>query len=806
MSGDRLKDIPILRRDGGNLAEWGEAVREVLQTFRGYRGDNLDQALTRRMALQIGLIDSYGNALTTLPGPPGVAGPPGPPASYTPDLTPPPTPTGLVVTAGFSTIFVEHDTPTYTQGHGHDRTIVYGAKWAFDDLTAPTFGEAVVIDEFQGTIHAIATEPHTRWCIWIKWRSVDGVLSTSPAGGTNGAQATTSVDPSLMLAALSNQITETQLYRELSTRVNSIEALHSKVEQAAQTALKALLAANSANQDAQHGIAVAQNELTTKVIEDVSAEATQRLLLAAALGTTNAALVSEQTARATADTALSDSLTALTATVGTNTADIATEASARASADSALSSSITALTATVSTNTAAIATEASTRTSADSALSTSITTLTATVSGNTAAISTEASVRATETGALFGQYTTKIDLAGFITGYGLASTANNATPTSAFYVRADQFAVMPPVNFSQESTPTGTSVGQLWYKPSTNTTKTWDGSAWQAFTFAVPFVVQTTDQVVNGVNIPAGTYIDAAYIKNLTALVARLGNAWIDDAKIANLSASKLTAGSGVIGGDLKSSNYVANTSGWILQPGGNAEFGFAHIRGTLLSSQVSAGLITASMINVSQLSAIAADIGTVTAGVVRNAANTTRLDLGATGTQPVFKVGSAIEILANGSATFSGTLTASAVDAVDTINIKGNAIMVPVSAYTSSPTTIGTTETTTQSLPSFTAVGSQPVYIHAGFQVTMLDSVATEIYDTNGDLSIYLYRNTTLVAQMDFPGYFRAGYYAFPPIQDTPAAGTVTYHLKAKITSVTAGNSVQAAQRGMFGMHTKGK
>jgi hypothetical protein len=39
--------------------------------------------------------------------------------------------------------------------------------------------------------------------------------------------------------------------------------------------------------------------------------------------------------------------------------------------------------------------------------------------------------------------------------------------------------------------------------------------------------------------------MDAAYIKNLTALVARLGSAWIDNAMIANLSATKLTIGDG---------------------------------------------------------------------------------------------------------------------------------------------------------------------------------------------------------------------------------------------------------------------
>jgi len=69
-----------------------------------------------------------------------------------------------------------------------------------------------------------------------------------------------------------------------------------------------------------------------------------------------------------------------------------------------------------------------------------------------------------------------------------------------------------------------------------------------------PFVVQTSDvTTANGVLIPKGVYMDAAYIKNLEALVARLGTAWINtamiadaqivDAHIQNLSADKINAG-----------------------------------------------------------------------------------------------------------------------------------------------------------------------------------------------------------------------------------------------------------------------
>jgi hypothetical protein len=98
-------------------------------------------------------------------------------------------PTGFAVTAGLTTVFVEHDAPGYTQGHGHDRTVVYGVLQT--GSTAPTFDQAVVLFQFQGTIGAYPAALGTRYRLWIKWQSQDGVQSVSPAGGINGLDVQT---------------------------------------------------------------------------------------------------------------------------------------------------------------------------------------------------------------------------------------------------------------------------------------------------------------------------------------------------------------------------------------------------------------------------------------------------------------------------------------------------------------------------------------------------------------------------------------------------------------------------------------
>lgn len=350
-------------------------------------GDTLDKFTTRGELVKVGLLTrgsdgSYqGAAGSGSPGPTGPPGPVGPPGgTYTPDLTPPPTPTGLAVVGAISNIIITWTAPSYTQGQGNARTNIYGAIWLPGDA-APTFGDVrtKLITSAAGanTIVSYATNPDTRWCIWIKFLSIDGVESTSPAGGTNGVQATTGQD------------------------------------------VRALL-------------------------------------------------------------------------------DVLTQAA-----------------------------------------------------------------------------------------------YNSASPYSRISFRADQFYILPDADFVQESTPTGTTVGELWMKPSTNVIQRWNGSAWAAFDSSVPFLVQTNPTTINGVNIPAGVYMNSAYIYDLTASIARLGTAWIDTAMIADLSADKLTAGSINVGEFLQSTGFVSGTTGWRIQGNGAAEFPSASIRGLITAGQIDSRNLT---------------------------------------------------------------------------------------------------------------------------------------------------------------------------------------------------------------------
>jgi hypothetical protein len=132
--------------------------------------------------------------------------------------------------------------------------------------------------------------------------------------------------------------------------------------------LKDLLAAYNQRESLRTDLAYAQSSITADVTELRVSTATARTELLALIDSNQALIISEQVARADADSALSSSIVSLTATVGTNTGNITTEQSVRADADTALGGRIDSLTLTVGQNTGAITTEASARTSADSVL------------------------------------------------------------------------------------------------------------------------------------------------------------------------------------------------------------------------------------------------------------------------------------------------------------------------------------------------------------------------------------------------------------------------------------------------------
>ncbi len=452
------------------------------------------------------------------------------------------------------------------------------------------------------------------------------------------------------------------------------------------------------------------------------------------------------------------------------------------------------------------------------------------LTGAYSAVQTEATARANSDGTLFAQYTVKLDVNGYVSGYGLASTSAGAAPASSFIIRADSFAI---------ASPSGPGIAP-----------------------ANPFFVQTTPTTINGVYVPVGTYIADAFILNGSITNAKIGNAAVDDAKVANLSAAKLSVGDGTVGGNLKSANYAGGSMGWILRPDGYAEFSTVVVRGTIFAS---AGTIAG--INIG-----AADIRTGnyvpgSAGTRFNADGSFEVNnllargyvcggaytgygwpaagagggfyLGPQG----LLLGSAydgrfVQIESNGNfyapgmsivngaasfagslvaatGTFSGTLTAAAVNAVDTINLAGNAVTVPITGNVSGT---GRSTVSAASRTTTVTIGSISTSPFGAGRVTLLLSprgissnptwwiysylLGEASLSDNGDAFTFTFnvlRNGAVIWSQSTTNSTSGGgtstrFLHSPLVPDVPGAGvTATYSLQI-VTSTSGGSPTNHA------------
>lgn len=127
------------------------------------------------------------------------------------------------------------------------------------------------------------------------------------------------------------------------------------------------------------------------------------------------------------------------------------------------------------------------------------------------------------TDGLTSQYSVKLDNNGYVSGFGLSNTSSDGTPTSSFIVRADRFAIVNPSATNQQSN-----------NPANNQNR------------IVPFAVQGSD-VLDGngdVLVPAGVYMDGAFIKNGTITTAHIREAFIDFAQVTGtLTANRIEGG-----------------------------------------------------------------------------------------------------------------------------------------------------------------------------------------------------------------------------------------------------------------------
>lgn len=310
---DNRNDLPPV-----NAPNFLERVREALSVYLGNRGDKLDRGVTLRDLSESGVVSlkpgytagRIGRGSNPINGVGSAVSDPG--GAYTADLTPPPMPTGFMVGAAITSIFIEHDAANYKQGHGHRKTALYGATWVSGEK--PVFANAVKLAEFTGSVYSHPTNPATTWHLWIKWVSVDGVESLVQAGGTTGLVATTGQDVGLLLEALTGEISTSELASGLNSRINLIDGGSASTVlpyplidiAASQTALNQSIAAqlNDMSSDLLDNIVTISNTNTRVADAGIYLDAGTGTVKISGLEATNASLSTVETRMSAAESSI----------------------------------------------------------------------------------------------------------------------------------------------------------------------------------------------------------------------------------------------------------------------------------------------------------------------------------------------------------------------------------------------------------------------------------------------------------------------------------------------------------------------
>ena len=331
---------------------------------------------------------------------------------------------------------------------------------------------------------------------------------------------TTDANAQKVLDLLSGQITESQLYKDLGTKIEQIQVNTDAITKETKSRIAAIKSvADGLTQeiiDRQNGdtntlevintYKVSNDNAMAAVQADINAVTTAQSATASKLdgvyavvtpltadsnswtadsGSKQATAWTLQSAIVDGDSALSSRIDTYVAQTDSSIATIKQDVNAVTTAQSATASKldgvyaiVTPLTADSNSWTADSGSKQATAWTLQSAIvdgdrviSERIDTVQTTVEGNTSSIQTQQQ----SIYGLYGQYFVKLDVNGRVSGFG---TANDGV-VSDFAVRADKFYIAPPDGIGK-------------------------GDA--------PFVVTTTPQVIDGVTIPAGTYIKAAYI------------------------------------------------------------------------------------------------------------------------------------------------------------------------------------------------------------------------------------------------------------------------------------------------------
>ena len=412
-----------------SLRRYLELLEQTTNIRLGRRGDPRDRAVTLRELIDSGLATELAQKPfdSNRGGDPGfVKG-----GDRLPDLAVPPAPTGFSATGAFSTIIIAFTFPSYSN-HSHTEI------WSH---SSDSIGDATLVGIQTGRVFTDPVGSGVTRYYWARHVNTDSVVG--PFNAAAGTVANTSTDVNHMLGVLNNAITSSQLASTLSDPIGNLPA----DTQAEITANEnAIININNVANGSNSAAATAIRALNSVLYNNAAGTGSP------VVSATNLTRMRTQVLDANG--------------VATATAD-----------------EMKYLSATYSNPTGS----------------------------GTVALSTAMEASASSVNGLRGQYTVKIDTNGAVAGFGLAQSATSSgNITSEFIVNADRFAVINSA--TTVTSPTG------------------------SHNASTPFIIQSsTDPDFNGTGetVQAGVYMAEAFIRNGS----------IVSAKIGTLAADKITSG-----------------------------------------------------------------------------------------------------------------------------------------------------------------------------------------------------------------------------------------------------------------------
>lgn len=378
-----------------------------------------------------------------------------------------------------------------------------------------------------------------------------------------------------------------------------------------------------------------------------------------------------------------------------------------------------------------------------------------------AALQEASSTVATLDGLVRAERTIRADINGRVTGYGFFADPNE----SAFAIVADRFTIAPP---------TGSDTG------------------------TAPFIHLATPQVVDGVLMPAGTYLRTAYIADASITNAKIGNLSADKITTGSMSAARITTGTmhadriqantietrhikaGGINADrisanrlsaitsymgtVQSFNYSPGSAGFKLFEDGSAEFNNATVRGNITAARVMGGNYTGwgwpSSGGGFYLGPEGLMLGRWVAGQQSQ----------------YFQVEANGNIYTPGFRVINGQMVVDQANIIDTLHVRGNAITSPVHYEFSGG---GSISPTNNENPQWTSPGMPVSYPNGSMGTIFIITVVCSNPNAETNCGIKVVRNGVVIFSLptSIPGFFTTA--VSVSASDGQLTGNYTYNIQ---------------------------